>query len=49
VGATLRVTVDPGFGKTGFLPETGKGLAAMWWAMLLLLVGAVLRRLRRFV
>jgi len=49
VGATLRVTVDPGFGKTGFLPETGQGVGAMWWAVWLLLVGVVLRRLRRFV
>jgi len=49
VGATLRVTVDPGFGKTGFLPETGQGVGAMWWAVWLLLVGVALRRLRRFV
>jgi LPXTG-motif cell wall-anchored protein len=49
VGATLRVTVDPGFVPGNFLPATGSSTNFGVWAVMLLLAGLVLRRLRRFV
>jgi LPXTG-motif cell wall-anchored protein len=50
VSATLRVTVDPDFIAGDFLPATGSSIGFAWLAaLLLLLVGVVLRRLRVFV
>jgi CshA-type fibril repeat protein len=47
VGATLRVTVDPDFGKAGFLPATGRGVGVVWLGLVFVALGLVVRR-RRF-